>query len=262
MTGRVYLVNVGANARHPFCSPLFPDGRFEFLPIPETPDLPGKHAVRYGNLRSFYDPHDSLTCYLPERWRSVATHNDPEFDTFTYGDNCETSPRAASLKRIAPGDHLLFIASLCAWEDGAATHRHGFYLVGDIEAEDVLANVRARPGREAMERFGRNAHVLRGLTDAKHWDGFWVFGGSERSRRFQRAVPVTRDIAERLFTSADGSPWRWDGGRTEMQTIGSYTRSCRCVLDPEKPGHAHKLRLLWEWVERWQSASGHKVRSS
>ncbi|MDA1189397.1 MAG: hypothetical protein O2854_06955 [Chloroflexi bacterium] len=252
---RIYLINVGANATHPFCSPIFDDGRFEFLPIPETPDLRGKHAVRYGDLRSFYEPTESLEQYLPQRWHSVATHSDPEFESFTYGDNCEVNARAASLKRVEHGDYLFFIASLCEWEKGAPTHRHAFYLVGFLEVESVLANVRSRPDDATMARFGGNAHIRRGLTNAKHWDGFWIFGGSLNSRRFERAVPITRGIADRLFTSADGSPWRWDGGRTEMQVIGSYTRSCRCVLDPSRDGHAERIRLLWDWVERWQNQS-------
>ena len=147
MDGRIYLINVGSNARHPFCSPLFPDGRFEFLPIPEEPNLSGSHAVRYGDLRSFYDPNGSLTPYLPERWLSVAAHNDPEFETFTYGDNCEANPRASSLRRVRPMDYLVFIASLCVWEDGKTSHRHGFYLVGFLEVEEVLANVLSQPDR-------------------------------------------------------------------------------------------------------------------
>jgi hypothetical protein len=254
LSGRIYLINVGANASHRFCSPLFPDGTFEFLPIPKDRALPGSHAVRYRDLRSFYDPSRPLMPFLPSRLLGWPAHNDPEFATFTDGDNCETSPRAASLKRVELGNRLLFLASLCLWKNGSPTHRHGFYLVGILEVEEILCDVRARPSPSKLARFRNNAHVRRGLSDSALWDRFWVFRGSARSRRFLRAVPVTKALASRLFTDANGAPWRWGNGRTELQTIGSYTRSCRCVLDPSLPGHSERIRALWAWVERHAGA--------
>ena len=256
MAGRIFLANVGANAAHPFSSPLFPDGTFEFIPIPEERDLPGSHAVRYRDLRSHYEPGLSLAGYVPQRLWDWPAHSDPEFETFTYGDNCETSPRAASLKRMAPGDFLFFIARLAerparGKPDGARPHTNkGFYLVGYLEIEEVLREVRSRPTADALARFGANAHVRRGLSSPDLWDRFWVFRGSGRSRRFHAAVPVTRELADGVFTSADGSPWRWDGGRTDLQVIGSYTRSCRCVIDPALDGHARRAEALWDWVRR------------
>ena len=40
MSGRIFLINVGTNASHGFCSPIFEDRTFEFLPIPEDRRLP------------------------------------------------------------------------------------------------------------------------------------------------------------------------------------------------------------------------------
>ena len=248
MAGRIFLANVGVNASHRFSSPVFPDGTFEFIPIPEDRDLTGPHAVRYRDLKSYNSPGQDLTEYVPRRLWDWPTHNDPEFDSFTYGDNCETIPRAASLKRVEPGDFLFFLARLERRPRQQPTPEYGFYLVGYLEAEEALRDVRARPSEDVLRRYGLNAHVRRGLSDPGLWDRFWVFGGSSRSRRFDKAVPVTRDMASRVFTSADGSPWRWDGNRTELQVIGSYTRSCRCVLDPSIPGHAARTETFWKWV--------------
>lgn len=250
MPGRIFLANVGANAAHRFSSPIFADGTFEFLPIPEEPQIDGPHAVRYQDLRSHYQAEEDLKGYLPKRLWRTSTHNDPEFETFTYGDNCEVNARAASLKRLEQGDFLFFIVRLVRWTDGSSTGNHGFYLIGYLEIEDVLTDVLTRPSAKKMTRFGNNAHIRRGLTDSALWDRFWVFGGSENSKRFRHAVPVTRELAQGAFRSADGSPWRWDGGRTELQVIGSYTRSCRCVIDPSVEGNEQRAAFFWDWVQK------------
>lgn len=249
MAGRIFLANVGANASHRFSSPVLPDGTFEFLPIPESPNLRGEHAVRYLDLRSHDDAEKDLLRYIPKRLWGVAAHSDPEFVTFTYGDNCELSPRAASLKQIEASDYLFFIARLEHWDGGVSTGAHGFYLIGFLEIEAILRDVAKKPTPDLMARFGNNAHIRRGLSDRKLWDRFWVFAGSARSRRFDRAVPVTRELADQVFTTADGSAWRWDAGRTDLQVIGSYTRSCRSVIDPSLPGHRERYETFWGWVK-------------
>ena len=263
MTGRIFLANVGANASHRFASPIFPDRTFEFLPIPETPDIPPPHAVRYRDLRSHYQPSEPLLRYVPKRLWDRATHNDPEFETFTYGDNCETTPRGASLKQLQPDDFLFFIARMEHWDSDGPTRRYGFYMVGFLKISDtegVLRDVQVEPSSNHMERFRENAHIRRGLTDPKYWDRFWAFQGSEGSRRFTYAVPVTRDLCQEAFRAADGSPWRWDDQhRSELQVIGSYTRSCRCVIDPSSPEGATRAEAFWRWVARHDQHSNTTV---
>lgn len=65
---KIYLANVGANlSEHRFAGPVFEDGRFEFLPIPADDSrldaCPA--ATRYCDLRSHYDPGQSLHAYVP-----------------------------------------------------------------------------------------------------------------------------------------------------------------------------------------------------
>ena len=126
VAGRIFLANVGANASHRFGSPLFSDGTFEFIPMPEDRDLAGGHPVRYRDLRSHRKPGRDLTEHIPSRLWDWPAHSDPEFKTFTYGDNCETSARAVSLKRLECGDFLFFIARMVRMGES----RHGFYLSG------------------------------------------------------------------------------------------------------------------------------------
>jgi hypothetical protein len=251
MAPRIYLANVGANSSHSYASPLFDDGRFELLPIPERPAEAGPNSVRLGRLMSWNEPGRPLRRWIPRRlWRTPA-HFDPEFETLTYGDNCERAPRAAALKRIAQGDFISFIARLEHWSAGAFTGQAGFFLVGFLEVENVLPCVRAQPADGVLRRFRANAHVRKGLNDPRLWDGFWVFGGSVRSRRFRRAVPVDRDLAQAVFIASDGAPWTWGSDRSDLQVIGSYTRTCRCIIEPRSPGAAARLAALQRRIEEF-----------
>ena len=250
MPHRIFLANVGSNASHRFCSPIFSDDKFEFIPIPEDRALPEEHAVTYQNLRSFYNSTLRLTKYIPERFWRWTAHNDPEFMTFTYGDNCEMNSRASSLKSISIGDFLFFIARLQRWEKNIPTNEFGFYLIGFLEIEEVLREVIARPENTTLPQFKENAHIRRGLGGPNLWDRFWVFRGSKNSRRFDTALKVDRVVAQNIFRAANGLPWRWDCGRTDLQVIGSYTRSCRCVIDPENHEDTLRANMFWSYVNK------------
>lgn len=250
MSGRIFLANVGANTSHPSQSPIFDDGTFELLPIPEGRNYPGESLVRYSDLPSFNHPEESLRRYIPQRWWDWPCHADPEFDTYTYGDDCNVAPRAAALKGMEPGDLIFFIVRLVPYREGGFVDRPGFYLAGYLEVQRVLASVTGLPPGPEIALFGSNAHIRRAIADPALWNRFWVFKGSANSRRLRRAVPVTRRLASRMFRTAAGDPWRWDGHRSELQTIGSYTRSCRCVIDPAQPDGARRAALLGQAVAR------------
>ncbi len=242
---RIFLVNVGVNASHgALRSPVFPDGTFEFLPIPEerrwwSPTLPA-----YPKLASYNDPDETLAQYAPvSRWND-RLHDDPEFRTFTYGDNPRTAARAAGLTQCGPGDYLFFLARLVQ-RDGAA----GFYLIGFFRIADLLRDVQEFPTGRDFQVFGANAHIRRAAYHPRALNRFWVWKGDpDVSLRLPRAVPVTRSLAEATLLDARGRPWSWGGGRSELQTIGSYTRSARLVIDPAAPGGRERARRLWEAV--------------
>ncbi|MBI4329199.1 MAG: hypothetical protein HY685_04975 [Chloroflexi bacterium] len=248
MPSRIFLVNVGVNASHRVKSPLFPDGTFELLPIPEerrwwAPTLPA-----YPKLERFNTPGESLALYVPERYRNVRVHHDPEFETFTYGDNPNTSPRAAGLKAAGPGDCLFFLARLVPWLDGRFHDEPGFYLVGYLEIEEVLKDVIRFPSGREFQVFGANAHVRRAAYHPKALDGFWVWKGSPSSRRLRYAVPLTRELCDATLRDANGEPWRWDAGRSDLQVIGSYTRAARLVIDPSTPDGREQAERWWRAV--------------
>ncbi|HLE82032.1 MAG TPA: hypothetical protein VJA25_12145, partial [Dehalococcoidia bacterium] len=44
---------------------------------------------------------------------------------------------------------------------------------------------------------------------------------------------LTSELASQLLQDKRGQPWVWRSDRTSLQTIGSYTRTIRCVADTE-----------------------------
>lgn len=206
----VFLANVGVNASHTARSPLFPDGSFTLIPIPE------RMKWRPPMLRLRDLPE--IARDAPISLGRVAVHLDPDFRSAvpTYGDNCRKAARAFALRRAAPGDRIAFLARL---------HPRGatpaFYLVGELVVAEVLPDVVADPGPGWWDA---NAHVRRARATGS-WDSFWVFRGGPGSGFYERARPFRRQEAERLFEL----PWNWRPNRTELQTIGSYTRTVRPI---------------------------------
>lgn len=200
-----FLANVGVNAGHAARSTLFPDGSFELVPIPESVRW-RRPMVRFADLE--------LT--VPAPWRRRAAHLDPDLDSPapTYGDNCRTAGRAYSLRRAVPGDLIAFLARL-------HDRTPSFHLVGCLVVDDILADIVTDPGAGWWDG---NAHVRRARAHDT-WNTFWVFKGGPGTRTFERARPFRRDEASCVF----GDTWLWRAGRTELQTIGSYTRAVRRV---------------------------------
>ncbi|HKW70297.1 MAG TPA: hypothetical protein VJP81_06895 [Candidatus Dormibacteraeota bacterium] len=205
-----FLANVGVNAGHAARSPLFEDGTFRLLSIPENaPWRPP--MVRLDDVAW-------MRHHAPASWRGRAVHVDPDLtsESRTYGDNCRRAGRAFSLRRAQTGDLIVFLARLQPID-----RRAEFRLVGCLEIDDTLRDVVGDPGSGWWDS---NAHVRRGRA-TEVWDSFWVFKGNAQSRLFERAVAFGRQEAQRLF----GDSMRWLRHRTELQTIGSCTRPVRRV---------------------------------
>jgi hypothetical protein len=194
-----YLANVGVNAAHRARSPLYADGSFVIYPIPEQ--QPWALPMRR----------------LPPVWGDLAVHLDPDLDGDppTYGDNCRTAGRAFSLRRAGPGDVIFYVARLhpCTGEPP------GFFLVGSLSVVEVKPDLTEDPGPGWWDG---NAHVRRARAGGG-WNSFWVFRGDGRSGFFDRAIPFRRQEADLVF----GRAWHWRDDRSELQTIGSYTRAVR-----------------------------------
>jgi len=231
MTRRIFIINVGVNASHgSLRSPIFGDGTFEFLPIPESRDSK-RGCPECGLLPRYLDLFRDKLRYLPRKSYSLRVHNDPEFETFTYGDYPTRIPRASNLRYIRKGDYLFFLARMVEWQNWSFSGAAGFYLVGFLDIENVVKEITGKPPPRIYHEIRNNAHMKRAEWDPVWYDRFWIFKGSKRSKRFRRAVPFTRRLVDRVLLDREGNGLVWDTKRSELQSIGSYTRACRMVED-------------------------------
>jgi hypothetical protein len=100
--------------------PIFDDGCFKFIPVPEKK----KECKRIKNPKRYSDI-PALSEYLPNDFlksngdnipiEDCIVHDDPEFDTFTYGDHTSKG-RGGAVKKLRPGDYIIFLAGLVPYK--------------------------------------------------------------------------------------------------------------------------------------------------
>jgi hypothetical protein len=224
-------VNVGANTNEPgFRAPVDAEGRFEFVPIPESE--PTRVPVpTYGDLE--------LSMEVPESTLDRPVHMDPEFaelptcERYTYGD--PYGVKARPLLDLQAGDYALFYATLETASDEPPAWqppRWGAYLVGGFRlAADPLPGEAYRELDErGREPFANNAHVKREPFDAR----VLLRGDPEGSGLYDRAVPLSAPTGgtdpNRLVTalSADSGAGPW--WRRPLRFDADATAELRSVL--------------------------------
>lgn len=197
-------IDTGSGGIH---APLFADGSFEYIPIPDGFKGKGVDARTYGNTRG--RKGRTLVDYFPESHRekvfNQSIHFDPEFESFTYGD--PTSPKAR-LRELEEGSLLVFYAGLEGWDFNCTT---ALYIIGFFEI--IRAGKTGSFAKEEVgELFRNNFHVM-------HKEVF--------DDQMERLVLVKGGPNSRLLTKAEkiSSPGKDKSGHplhrlsTEMQAI-------------------------------------------
>jgi hypothetical protein len=244
---RAVAVNVAANTNQPgFRGPVYPDGSFAYVPIPESAaTLPRGEFPVDEPLPTYADL--DLPFAVPADLRETPVHLDPELpgvhgrDRASYGD-----PHGVKAGRIAglePGDWLFFYATLSlrphGWGGpGEGSRRGGTEGDSDLRPDDDLApdwgaylfagirvdrlvavgdGAGGGNGDRAVDRDSAaalaptNAHLKRDPFDAR----VVVAGDPAASGRFERVVPLSSPEAgadaNRLVTalSSDSGKGPW-----------------------------------------------------
>jgi hypothetical protein len=183
----IALVRVGIDtANGGIHGPLFADGSFTYMPIPDTY---GVSEYTYGNMRD--RSNKPLSDYFPEsRRRSAAdqpVHLDPEFETFTYGD---PSRPKRSLGKLQPGDMLVFYCGLKGW--GNCDAPPSLYLMGYFEVELVIPTAGEADQARVVRHFTYNFHVRHPSTYQRDKDRLVLIKGGAGSRLLQKAVKISK----------------------------------------------------------------------
>jgi hypothetical protein len=219
---KVALVRVGIDSGSGgIQGPLFKDNSFEYIPIPDDRMVDER---TYGNTRGRHNRY--LVDYFPEsrrkKFESQSIHFDPEFETFTYGD--PTSPKAG-LRRLEPGDLLIFYGGLQGWDFKSEP---ALYLFGYFEV--ILSGIAAELGDAVVHKhFSANFHVRHQAVYKRQRNRLVLVKGGKGSQLLNEAVRIstagkTRDgrplkvlssEMQRIFGDFDGklsmqrSPTRW-----------------------------------------------------
>lgn len=176
-------IDTGSGGIH---GPLFADGSFEYIPIPDQFRRRGVDKRTYGNTRG--KRGRMLVDYFPESRRQGAfdqpLHLDPEFETFTYGD--PTNPKAR-LRKLSVGSLLVFYAGLKGWEFDCPP---ALYIIGIFEVDRAgLASSFTKA--ERAEKFQNNFHVMHKGVFKDQKDRLVLVKGTASSRLLKRAVKIS-----------------------------------------------------------------------
>ncbi|ELZ33684.1 Nmad3 family putative nucleotide modification protein [Halorubrum tebenquichense] len=245
---RAVAVNVAANTNDPgFRGPVYPDGSFAYVPIPESAaTLPRERFAVDEPLPTYADL--DLPFALPSELREVPVHADPEFpgvhgrERASYGD--PHGVKAGRIAGLGPGDWLCFYATLSLrprdWRgpgeervgDAGADDRGGEWLRERGVAVDddlpsewgafLFAGIRVKQAvsadgggvverAAAAEAAPTNAHLKRDPFDAR----VVVAGDGDASGLFDRVVPLSapeagtaaNPIVTALSSDSGKGPW-------------------------------------------------------
>ncbi len=176
-------IDTGSGGIH---GPLFADGSFEYIPIPDGFKGMGVDKRTYGNTLG--RKGIELVNYFPESRRERVLgqpiHFDPEFETFTYGD--PTSPKA-KLRELGEGSLLVFYAGLKGWDFECSP---ALYIIGYFEV--ARAGVAASFSRTELDgMFQNNFHVKHAAVFQDQKDRLALIKGTAKSRLLKKAIRIS-----------------------------------------------------------------------
>jgi hypothetical protein len=205
-------INVGANSNHPGGrGPIYPDGTFRYVPIPESDSTVEEPTYRDLNLGSV----------RPEHAEDIVAHFDPVFpelgyaEDYSYGD--KHSPKTNRIAELQEGDILFFYSTLNYVGEGNPerdwiNEDWGAYIIGHftLEYDPITKNEYHSLPDRIKEKFSSNPHVRREEFDAE----YLVLGNPDDSRLYKTPVPLSDDggtDANQFVTKhsddSGGGPW-------------------------------------------------------
>lgn len=214
----VALLGVGADGTNTVPTPpIYQDGTFEYIPIPEREGPEGTIEDRtYGNTdlrhqeKSVAEYVDSITPGAggPEISGDDLVdwpfHYDPNFDSLTYGESTNRGSYAKILRELERGDIVAFYTGLQS-PDSRYTDRYiiGYFTVDSVldlqnlPYDDKIVSFSELPREERdrlMEELRENAHTMRYLSSGQIAadDGLIIVDGKKPGGLLERAFRISK----------------------------------------------------------------------
>lgn len=274
-----YLLRVGADFGvygGGFHGPIFEDGSFDFIPIPEYEEANEFRKTAYGqftykNTTSRRIGHVFLDYIQQEnvrrRLENKCLHIDPDFANATYGDITKVRDghllksvtKAAALRYLVPGNLLVFCSSLDPFKTGK--HDRALYIIGYFEVSNVYDFESMEKGERwnTCQRFReKNSHCSCAHSDQMNIDVFkhliLIEGIRNKSFLLHRAAQLTderykvlpqlaNDLGLKQTAFLRGGRWLPQKHRENISMRKAYIASLRQILK-EHGEHNYKLRKV------------------
>jgi hypothetical protein len=213
-------------------SPIFKDGSFEYIPIPES-DPETCETRTYQNTLGRTNSH--LSNFLPSKICQSKMHFDPEFETFTYGD--PSPSKRKFLLKLDKNDLLVFYAGLMPYQNDE--YPNALYIIGYFLVKNIIDfnDLSEEETSTFCNLYSNNSHIKRynGLTDL-----VIVEGDKNKSRLLDKAILISKPQLNKIGRS-------YHAVSPEMEKLlgikGSIQRSIppRMIRDLE---HVENLKIL------------------
>ncbi|MFX0094851.1 MAG: hypothetical protein ACFFBD_24155 [Candidatus Hodarchaeota archaeon] len=171
--------------------PIFPDNRFEYIPIPEDAQSTEKMTYRTKRGRLGYP----LSNYLPhEELYDLKLHNDPDFKARTYGD--PTSPKRWILTHLSKNDWVVFFVGLTPWKNVSqrqnSYNQDHLFIIGYFVLKENPIDFNKLP-RNQLDQIIQtidNTHMKRINPD---FSNLIIIRGKKRSRLLKNAIKLSEN---------------------------------------------------------------------
>jgi hypothetical protein len=198
-------------------SPIFEDGSFEYVPIPEFADVDSSRGLTYKDLAA--KNGGDLSQYSNQ---NGYVHYDPEFESFTYGEPTKT--KRAQLRKLEKNDVLVFYAGF-----KGANHAPGTcFVIGYFTVERVYSvhDISVWPPADASDLLG-NAHFRR-----KHPEPtLVVVKGLKNASRILAKAKRFSDDQQRVLA--------------ELEPVVGFSGSVKRAVGRWVPEAHHAATLAW-----------------
>jgi hypothetical protein len=174
--------------------PIFEDGSFEYIPIPEAKDNKIDNRT-FSNTKGISGKY--MADYLPKKIKNKKIHFDPEFETFTYGD--VSPPKNNYLLKLEKNDLLVFYAGLTPYKNDK--FEEALYIIAYFVVETVIdfnkicasGNINSTEKTKFSKLYSNNAHLK-----TNDLENLVIVVGNIKSRLMDHAILISERRPDKM----------------------------------------------------------------